>query len=270
VDLFRFTPGRTPLLINVPHAGTYLPDELAARLTSRARALPDTDWHVERLYEFAPALGAGLLVASHSRYLVDLNRSPDSSPLYAGADNTELCPTTDFERHPLYADTGVPGAGAPDTDEVAERLARYWQPYHDKLAAEIGVLKERFGFALVLDGHSIRSVLPRFFEGTLPDLNLGTANGRATDSGLRANLFDLLREAEGFSAVCDGRFTGGQITRHYGRPDENVYVVQLEIAQAAYLDEDEPTRFDSERARPLTAVIERVVAHMLEWAEFCR
>lgn len=260
--LFRFSPGRTPLLIHVPHTGTHLPDELAARLTPAARALPDTDWHVDQLYGFAPALGAGLFVATHSRYLVDLNRAPESTALYPGADNTEVCPTTDFERRPLYAERDMPGA-----DEVAARLSRYWHPYHDRLGAEIAALTERFGFAIVLDGHSIKSVLPRFFDGTLPDLNLGTAEGRSADSDLRSSLFALLERADGFDAVCDGRFTGGYITRHYGNPAAGVHVVQLELAQAAYRDEAAPARFDAERAAALVAVLKQVVVHLLDWGE---
>ena len=250
------------MLIDVPHAGTYIPDELATRLTSRAHTLPDTDWHVDRLYDFAPDMGAGLLVATHSRYVVDLNRAAENTPLYAGADNTEVCPTTDFEYHPLYADRE-----APDANEVAARLARYWHPYHDRLAAEIAVLKERFGVAVVLDGHSIKSVLPRFFDGTLPDLNLGTAEGRSTDPGLRASLFGLLNHANGFDAVCDGHFTGGHITRLYGKPDCGVHVVQLELAQDAYLDETDPACFDGPRAAALVAVLKRVAAHLLDWTD---
>ena len=262
MELFHFTPGRTPLLIDVPHAGTHLPDELATRMTARARSLPDTDWHVDRLYGFAPALGAGLLVATHSRYVVDLNRAPENTALYPGADNTGVCPSTDFEHHLLYADGEAPG-----TDEITARLAQYWQPYHDRLAAEIAALTERFGIAVVLDGHSIKSVLPRFFEGILPDLNLGTAEGRSADSGLYESLFGLLDRADGFDAVCDGRFTGGHITLHYGKPEKGVHVVQLELAQAAYLDEAAPARFDAERAAALVAVLKRVVADLLDWAE---
>ena len=262
MKLFRFTPGRTPLLIDVPHAGTHLPDALATRLTRQARALPDTDWHADRLYDFAPALGAGLLVATHSRYVVDLNRAPENTTLYPDADNTEVCPTTDFERHPLYID-----GEAPDADEITARLAHYWQPYHDQLASEIAALIERFGIAVVLDGHSIKSVLPRFFEGTLPDLNLGTAEGRSVDSSLRESLFDRLNRGNDFDAVCDGRFTGGYITRHYGRPHEGVHVVQLELAQAAYLDEVVPARFDAGRAAGLVAVLNRIVVDLLDWAE---
>lgn len=262
MELYRFTPGRTPLLIDVPHAGTHLPEALAARLSSRALTLPDTDWYVDRLYDFAPALGAGLFVATHSRYVVDLNRAPENTALYPGADNTEVCPSTDFECHPLYAD-----GEAPDADETAARLAQYWQPYHDRLAAEIATLYERFGVAVVLDGHSIKSVLPRFFEGTLPDLNLGTAEGRSADLGLRKRLFDLLNEAEGFEAVCDERFTGGYITRHYGRPEKGVHVVQLELAQTNYLDEAVPARLDAGRTAALVMVLKRVATVLLDWAE---
>src|SRR5690606_941427 len=152
-EVFRFAPGSTPVLISIPHAGTQIPAELAARMTGEALALPDTDWHVERLYDFATSLGAGLIVATHSRYVVDLNRDPSGKPLYAGADNTELVPLSTFAREAVYR----PGL-APDDAEVAQRVARYWKPYHDRIAAELAALKARFGVAVLWDAHSIPSV----------------------------------------------------------------------------------------------------------------
>ena len=154
----------------MPHPGTYLPDGVAERLTDEARLVPDTDWHLERLYDFAAALGAGVLAATHSRYLVDLNRPPDNRPLYPGAANSGLCPTELFDGGPLY----LPGQ-EPDAAEVGARLERYWRPYHERLEAELAALKESFGVAVLFEAHSIRSRLPRYFEGRLPDLNLGSA-----------------------------------------------------------------------------------------------
>src|SRR5438034_2190719 len=161
--------GDSPLLIDVPHAGTFVPDELAPRLTVAARAFPDTDWHVDKLYAFARASGATLMIATHSRYVVDLNRDPSGAVLYAGANNTELCPMLTFANEPIYA------GDLPDGSEIAARRAAYFEPYHAQLAAEIERVRSRHGFAVLLDGHSILSAVPRFFSGRLPDLNLGTA-----------------------------------------------------------------------------------------------
>ena len=261
MDIYAFTPGTTPLLISMPHCGTWLPPELRPRLTEAAQALPDTDWHVDRLYDFAAGLGAGVLRATHSRYVIDLNRPPDDRPLYPGASNTELVPTTLFDEGPVYR----PGA-APDAAEIAERRARYWRPYHDRLAAELAALKERFGVVLLFDAHSIRSVVPRFFAGRLPDLNLGTGDGRSAAADLTASLVEVASEAEGYSAVLNGRFKGGYITRTYGRPAENIHAVQLELAQATYMDEDPPYGFREDKAATIRPVLRRLLEAMLGWA----
>src|SRR4029453_2831463 len=165
-DLVR---GDAPLFIDVPHAGIHLPAPLAERLTPAARMLPDTDWHVEKLFAFAREAGVTMFVATHSRYVVDLNRDPSGVALYPGADNTELCPMRTFAHEPLY----VEGRG-PDAREIAARRAEYFDPYHAQLAVEIERVRARHGYAILLDGHSIRSEVPRFFAGRLPDLNLGT------------------------------------------------------------------------------------------------
>ena len=183
MNVCNLVRGDSPLVIDVPHAGTHLPPEIAARLTPAARALPDTDWHVEKLYAFARDAGATLVVATHSRYVVDLNRDPSGAALYPGADNTELCPTRTFANEAIYAE-----AGPPDAAEIAARRATYFEPYHAQLAAEVERVRARHGHAILLDGHSIRSVVPRFFAGRLAgsqprdgrrrELRAGGAGGR--------------------------------------------------------------------------------------------
>ncbi len=181
MNVCNLVRGDSPLVIDVPHAGTHLPPEIAARLTPAARALPDTDWHVEKLYAFARDAGATLVVATHSRYVVDLNRDPSGAALYPGADNTELCPTRTFANEAIYAD-----AGPPDAAEIAARRATYFEPYHAQLAAEVERVRARHGHVILLDGHSIRSVVPRFFAGRLADLNLGTADGGSCAPAVQA------------------------------------------------------------------------------------
>jgi len=261
MDIYAFTPGTTPLLVSMPHCGTHLPPALRSRLTAAAQVLPDTDWHVDRLYDFAAGLGAGILRATHSRYVIDLNRPPDDRPLYPGASNTELVPTTLFNEGPVYR----PGA-APDGAEIAERLARYWRPYHERLAAELAALRDRFGVALLFDAHSIRSVVPRFFPGRLPDLNLGTGDGRSAAADLTASLVEAVSETEVYSAILNGRFKGGYITRTYGKPAEGIHAVQLELSQVAYMEEDPPYAFRDDKAAAIRPILRHLLQAMLDWA----
>jgi N-formylglutamate amidohydrolase len=259
IALHRLHRGDSPLVVDVPHAGTHLPPELAARLSAPALALPDTDWHVDRLYAFAPAAGATLLVATHSRIAVDLNRDPTGAALYPGADNTELCPTRTFDNAAIYAAGDVPGDA-----EVAARRAAWFDPYHATLAAEVARVRARHGYVVLLDGHSIRSEVPRFFAGRLPDLNLGTADGASCAPELAARAEGVLAGG-GVSHVVNGRFKGGYVTRHYGRPTAGVHALQLEIAQCAYMDEAPPYPWDAQRAAPLVALLERLVDALLAW-----
>jgi len=261
-DNFQFSPGTTPVLISVPHAGTAIPPAIAARMTDAALALPDTDWHVKKLYDFAHELGAGLITADHSRYVVDLNRDPSGRPLYPGADNSEFVPLTTFGEQPIYRTSQEP-----DAAEIAERRELYWRPYHDRLAAELARLKSAFGIAVLWDGHSILSHVPRFFDGRLPDLNLGSAKGASAAPELVARAVDVLGNADGFSSVLNGRFTGGYITRHYGQPHDGVHALQLEMAEAAYLDEADPSQYDPARAARLKAVLRQTIETVIAWAK---
>ena len=258
-DLHELVRGDAALIVNVPHAGTFLPPALRARLTAAALAVPDTDWHVEKLYGFVPRTGATLVHATHSRYVVDLNRDPAGVALYAGADNTELCPTRTFDSEPIYA------ADVPAREEIEARTRDCFAPYHRALHAEIRRLRDRHGHVVLLDGHSIRAEVPRFFPGRLPDLNLGTADGASCASSLQAVAAGVLADCAPFTSIVNGRFKGGWITRHYGVPADGVHALQLELAQAAYMDEAPPFPWNAARARPLTTVLERLVAALLAW-----
>lgn len=260
MDLWELHRGDSPLIIDVPHAGTALPDDIRARLTDAALAVPDTDWHVEKLYSFARAAGITLMHATHSRYVVDLNRNPDGVALYAGADNTELCPTRTFANEAIYVD-----GAAPTQAEVTARASTYFAPYHAQLAAEIERVRARHGHAVVLDGHSIRAEVPRFFPGRLPDLNLGTADGASCAAELQAAATSVLAAANRFTHVVNGRFKGGYVTRQYGRPAHGVHLLQLEMAEDCYMDEAPPYRFDAARAQPLVDVLKQLVQPLQAW-----
>ena len=257
--LFDVHRGTAPLIVDVPHAGTHIPDALALRLTPAARAVPDTDWHVEKLYAFARDANVTLIAATHSRFVIDLNRDPSGAALYPGADNTELCPTRTFGNDPLYADGDVPDAG-----EVDARRRSFFEPYHAALAVEIARVKAQHGYAILLDGHSIRARVPRYFAGRLPDLNLGTADGASCDAGVASVATRVLASDDGLTHVVDGRFKGGYVTRHYGRPSENVHALQLEMAQDAYMDEAPPYAWSPARAQRVARLLERLVMTLAE------
>jgi N-formylglutamate amidohydrolase len=259
VLLFDLHRGNAPLIVDVPHAGTYIPDALALRMTSAARAVPDTDWHVDRLYAFARDSNVTLMAATHSRFVVDLNRDPSGATLYPGADNTELCPTRTFASEAIYLD-----GDAPDEREIDARRRTYFEPYHAVLAAEITRVKARHGYAILLDGHSIRAEVPRFFAGRLPDLNLGTADGASCDASVASVAARVLASGDAFTHVVDGRFKGGYVTRHYGRPREHVHALQLEMAQDAYMDEAPPYAWERARAERLARLLERLVMTLAE------
>jgi len=253
MDTFSLHRGDTPLLISLPHDGSILPDDLSARMTPSARRVPDTDWHVSRLYAFARELGASMLVPVYSRYVVDLNRPSDNASLYPGRNTTGLCPIVQFSGEPVYQAGEEPQAG-----EIAARIETYWKPYHAALATEIARLHARHGRVVVWEGHSIRSVVPFLFDGRLPDFNLGTADGASCSPALQERLTGVLAAQREHSHIVNGRFKGGYITRHYGRPGEGVEAVQLELAQHTYMDE---STFDYQplAAAPTQAVIRQLL-----------
>jgi N-formylglutamate deformylase len=233
MDTFTLHRGRVPLLISLPHDGSFIPADIAARMQPAARRSPDTDWHVARLYEpLAEALGASVLKPLASRYVVDLNRPADGHALYPGQRETGLVPLLGFDGEPLYREGAVP-----DAAEVQRRMNDYWQPYHDALAQEIARLRAEHGRVVLWEGHSIRGRVPMLFEGRLPDFNLGTADGASCDGALQARLVERLQAQSRYSVAVNGRFKGGYITRYYGRPDTGVQAVQLELVQLNYMDE---------------------------------
>ena len=260
---FRFRRGTRPLLISMPHVGTHVPASLAGRLTPEARRVPDTDWHLEQLYDFAEALGASVLVATHSRYVVDLNRPPDNQNLYPGQDTTGLCPIDTFDKTPLYIHAG----DQPDEAEIVTRREAVWRPYHEQLNAELSRLRGLHGTVALWDAHSIRSVLPRFFDGKLPDLNLGTANGASCDPVLAEQLLTIAQASPNYNAVLNGRFKGGHITRQYGNPGTRVHAIQLEMAQCTYMDEHWPFAYRPDLAKGVQPTLRRLLEAVLAFVE---
>ena len=254
MDTFTLARGTVPLLISLPHNGTHIPDDLAARLQPRARRAPDTDWHVARLYEpLAQELGASVIKPVASRYVVDLNRPADGHALYPGRRETGLVPTIGFDGEPLYLD-----GQEPDEADVRRRMETWWRPYHQALAGELTRLQAEHGRVVLWDGHSIRSRVPMLFEGRLPDFNLGTADGASCGADLQWNLTNVMEAQDRYDFVVNGRFKGGHITRNYGRPAEGVQAVQLELVQCQYMDE-ESFAWDDAKAQQVQATIRELL-----------
>jgi len=257
MDTYTLYRGTAPLLISLPHDGTAVPDDIAVRLTDSARRVPDTDWHVSKLYDFARELGASMIVPKYSRYVVDLNRPPDDVSLYPGQNTTGLCPHVQFSGQPVYRD-----GQDPDEAEVAGRVERYWRPYHRALAGELQRIHAQHGRAGLWEGHSIKGVVPFLFDGRLPDLNLGTAAGTSCSPPLQARLEQVLATQDRHDFVVNGRFKGGYITRQYGDPAQNIQAVQLEISQRIYMDEDS-FEWDAGKAARTQAVLRELLDQML-------
>ena len=256
---FTLQRGRVPLLISLPHDGSFIPDAIAARMRPAARRSPDTDWHVGRLYEpLAHALGASLLKPLASRYVIDLNRPADGHALYPGQRETGLVSTIGFDGEPLYRD-----GGTPDGVEVQQRINDFWQPFHQAISKELADLCAEHGRAVLWEGHSIRSRVPMLFEGQLPDFNLGTASGTSCSTDLQARLQECLESQSHFSFAVNGRFKGGYITRHYGNPAAGVQAVQLELSQLNYMDE-ETFEFHEAKALAVRGLISQLLQISLQ------
>ena len=258
IPLYDCVEGTGPLVVAAPHVGTHLPPDIAAQLNDTGRAINETDFHVHRLYDFADAMGASTLFATHSRYVVDLNRDPAGSHLYPGRFETPMCPLSDFDRHPIYD-----GAG-PDAAETERRRLLYWQPYHTKLRALLDAAKARHGAALLIDAHSIRPAIPDLFEGRLPDLNFGLNDGRSASPALADVIEKWSATQSANTTVIDGRFKGGFTTRHYGQPGRGVHAIQIEIVQDCYLNMTAPHLYDAALAAPLSHRLATLVEALVE------
>ena len=252
--------GHSPLLISFPHVGTLIPVDQQYRYTARALDVEDTDWFLDRLYAFAAERGATLIVPTFSRYLVDLNRSSDNAPMYPGRNNTELCPTRHFSGEVLYGESL-----APDGSEIARRVSHYWQPYHDALRDELARIREAHGHAVLFDAHSIKSELPWLFDGVLPHMSVGTANGDSCALALSDEVMRVFTSQTEFSHVLNGRFKGGHITRHFGKPGDGIHAIQLEMCWRAYMAETPPYRWDDTRAAQVTPLLRAFVETLLTW-----
>ena len=253
-DVYTLNRGDAPLLISFPHAGTLIPDELAARMTPEALQRADVDWHLPQLYAFAAGMGATTIAARQARHVIDLNRPPENTSLYPGQDVTGLLPIDTFRKQPLYREGQGPRDG-----EAEQRVERWWRPYHDALRTELDRLRALHGSVVLWEAHSIASVLPRFFAGKLPDLNLGTADGRACAAPVQQAVEAAMAAQARYTHVSNGRFKGGHITRAYGDPARGVHALQLEMCQCTYMNEDAPYDYRPDLAARVQPLLQRML-----------
>lgn len=252
--------GNSPLVLGLPHSGTELPGDVADCLNANGLALTDTDWHIDRLYAGLVDDVTTVRTRLH-RYAIDVNRDPSGASLYPGQATTGLCPITDFDGHPIYHK-----GQSPSLEETKQRLTDWHKPYHAALAGEVQRLRDMHGFAILYDCHSIRSVIPRLFRNTPPDFSVGTDRGATCAPDIEARVVALCEGAKGYTSVLNGRFRGGWTTRHYGKPQEGVHAIQMELAQATYLCEEAPPwQYDETRANRVRGPLKDILETLREW-----
>jgi N-formylglutamate deformylase len=248
---YLFHHRNSPILFSIPHDGTNIPANIAANMHDFAIKSPDRDFFVSQLFSFAKDFDISLLKTNISRYVIDMNRAANDTSLYPGQSVTELCPTTSFINEKLYR--SLPLAG-----EIKQRITKYWQPYHQIITDKLETIKQQHGFAILVDCHSIKSHVPRFFEGQLPDINIGTNSGKSCSKSIISKIENTLKSQSKYSYVIDGRFKGGYITRHYGKPDNSIHAIQIEISQLNYMDENH-NRYLVDKAEQLKTLLIRMV-----------
>ena len=243
------TLGSGPLVLAQPHGGTEIPQAILKRLNSEGQARADTDWHISRLYADLLA-DASIVSTPIHRYVIDANRDPADESLYPGQNTTSLCPTTTFDGRPIYLD-----GQTPSTDEIEQRQRDYHQPYHDALLEQLERVRQKHGYVILYDCHSIRSIVPYLFDGQLPDFNIGTNNGNTCDALIEQTVERHCKAATGYRSVLNGRFKGGWTTRHYGQPQQGYHAIQMELAQCNYMQEQAPWEYDLASAHKLRAIL---------------
>jgi len=242
-------PGSGPVVLAQPHGGTEIPAAILKRLNPEGQARADTDWHISRLYADLLA-DASIVSTPIHRYVIDANRDPADESLYPGQNTTSLCPTTTFDGTPIYRD-----GQTPSTDEIEQRQRDYHQPYHDALREQLERVRQKHGYVILYDCHSIRSIVPYLFDGQLPDFNIGTNNGNTCAAAIEQAVERQCQAAAGYRYVLNGRFKGGWTTRHYGQPQQGYHAIQMELAQCNYMQEAAPWEYDLASAHKLRAIL---------------
>lgn len=253
--------GKVPVIISVPHSGVDFPEELKPQYRAEMMTQPDdTDWYVHDLYDFASELGITVIHARYSRWVIDLNRDPESKPLYDdGRIITGLTPSTDFFGNEIYSDEKF----IPNEAETGRRLKNYYQPYYQKIESLLEERISEFGQALLWDAHSIRRYVPTISKEFFPDLILGDNDEKSAGKEIiNLALNGLL--AGKYQVSHNAPFKGGHITRHFGKPEKQVHALQLEMAKIHYMNDDELT-FNKERANEVRQVLRPIFEQLISY-----
>lgn len=263
-ETYSFRQGQVPVLVSFPHSSTFIPESLKSSYSEKGLQVPDTDWELPKLYDIdnpnSPFYNTSIIQAKFSRFVIDPNRSTDGVNLYPGRPTPELCPTKCFDGSAVYLE-----GQQPDQKEIDRRTDFFWRPYHDQIRKELSRLKEKFGTAVLFDAHSIISIAPRLFEGSLPNFNMGTAEGKSCSESLSSEIAAVLEAQNQFTHVFNGRFIGGHITRSFGDPENQIHAVQLELTQTSYMNEDTGEYCDS-KADTVQPVIFQMITAIKNWA----
>ena len=251
------TRGESPVVLGFPHTGTFVPDDILARLNDRGKMLADTDWHVHRLYaDLLP--NATTIRATFHRYVIDANRDPSGVSLYPGQNTTGLIPLTDFDNNPIWSK-----GKEPTEADMAERLETFHIPYHAALDVELERVRANHGGVILYDCHSIRSHCPFLFDGRLPDFNIGDNDGATCASAIASSVKNACADAAGYTHAVNGRFKGGWTTRHYGHPVKGMHAIQMELAQSTHLASEEPPfAYDEGKAEKLRAHLGELLSRL--------
>jgi formiminoglutamase len=256
MNVFSVLEGNKPIIFAQPHGGTYVPADILAKLSDRGRALVDTDWHINKLYD--GLLSDVTIVQSHvHRYVIDANRDPDDVPLYPGQNTTSLCPLSDFDGNSIYK-----RGREPSNDEIERRRLMYYRPYHEALSHQVQRLKQKHKSVVIYDCHSIRSRIPFLFEGILSDFNIGTNDGQSCGMEFQSGIERVCNNAAGYTYVVNGRFKGGWTTRYYGQPGQGIHAIQMELAQSTYMQESGPWRYDEQKAGKLRECLNEITVEL--------
>jgi N-formylglutamate deformylase len=250
--MIEVVQGSGPIVLGLPHTGIDIPKDIWDKLNNCGQNRADTDWHVHHLYNGLIDDVTTVRTPIH-RYVIDVNRAPDGQSLYPGQNTTGLCPVTDFDGTSIYRE-----GCQPDAAEIARRAALYHVPYHAALSCELARVKALHGVAILYDCHSIRSVIPYLFEEILPDFNIGTNLSTTCDACIETCVTDICAAARGYTSVLNGRFKGGWTTRNYGRPENGIHAIQMELAQSTYMSERPPWTYDATKAEALRPILKRL------------
>ncbi len=253
-----FRPGTSPILVSIPHNGSSIPESIRQTMTQDGQSSRDTDWFLDRLYAIEELSDASFLVATLSRYVIDLNRPEDDHSLYPGQRTTGLIPHTCFDGSPIYANQ------PPSAEQTQRRIQSIWRPYHDQLQNELNRLTQIHGHAILVEAHSIASEVPQLFPGRLPDFNLGTNHSQSCAASLEKVVTGVLNAQSEFSHVTNGRFVGGFNTRQFGRPEQHQHAFQIEMAQSMYMDESTQS-WDDQRASRAQSLLSLIMTAVLQW-----